>query len=223
MKKYGALTSCLFLALGLLTGCTANENSFVQKSFSTGENQVQAIQIDVQDRRIEVTASEKEEITLEYVESEKETYNISITPEHELQMTLQSQKGWTDYIGQKAPEGMRTIRVAVPRRLLASVVIKTTNGDVCLPALAVSENLSVEVNHGNITFEKLDVGSSIALKTKNGNIEGAIVGGYDDFTVSSEIKKGESNLPAQAGNGEKMLTVSVNNGNIAIQFEKERA
>ena len=53
---------------------------------------------------------------------------------------------------------------------------------------------------------------------KNGNISGTIAGGYDDFAIISEIKKGESNLPGNKDNGEKTLNVSCNNGDVDIQF-----
>ena len=86
--------------------------------------------------------------------------------------------------------------------------------------MVLKDSLHVDVNNGSINLERLDVGRAVSLSAKNGSVTGTIVGGYDDFTVTSNIKKGESNLPAQAGNGTKTLDVSVNNGDIALQLEK---
>ena len=38
-------------------------------------------------------------------------------------------------------------------------------------------------------------------------------------TLSTEIKKGESNLPGHKNKGEKTLNVSSNNGNVTIDFQ----
>lgn len=73
-------------------------------------------------------------------------------------------------------------------------------------------------NGGNISFEKLNAKSSVTLNAKNGNIGGTIIGSYDDYSISCSIKKGESNLPAEKEEGTKRLIVSINNGDIDIDF-----
>ena len=59
------------------------------------------------------------------------------------------------------------------------------------------------------------------LVAKNGNISGTIIGSYDDFSIQSEIKKGESNLPDNKNGGEKTLNISSNNGDVNIEFVNE--
>ncbi len=58
------------------------------------------------------------------------------------------------------------------------------------------------------------------MTAKNGNIAGTIIGGWDDFSISCNIKKGDCNLPASKEGGEKLFTASCNNGNINIEFVK---
>ena len=87
-----------------------------------------------------------------------------------------------------------------------------------MPALSFEQGISINVNNGNIIFEQLAVGRTIDLVSKNGNISGAISGGYDDFAITTTIKKGDSNLPAQKDGGEKTLNVTANNGDINIEF-----
>lgn len=85
--------------------------------------------------------------------------------------------------------------------------------------MAVTGSISISSNGGDIAFGTLDVGNALTLDVKNGDISGTIAGSYDDFTIQSEIKKGESNLPDNKDGGEKTLHVSSNNGDVNIEFE----
>lgn len=136
-------------------------------------------------------------------------------------MTSASNKEWTDYIGVKPSAEDRKIWLQVPNALLDTIRLSTTNEDISLPSLAVTESISLSSNGGNITFESLDVGNSLTLAIKNGDISGAIVGGYDDFAIQSETKKGDSNLPDKKEGGEKTLNVNSNHGNVNIAFVKK--
>ena len=44
------------------------------------------------------------------------------------------------------------------------------------------------------------------------------MGTFDDFAISSEVKKGKSNLPANKKDGSKKLSAYANNGDISIEF-----
>lgn len=129
-----------------------------------------------------------------------------------------SNKEWTDYIGSKPAAEDRKISLQVPDALLESLTISTTNEDITLPALAVTGQISLSTNGGSIAFETLDVGSALTLSAKNGDISGAVAGSYDDFSIQTELKKGESNLPGDKDDGEKALRVSCNNGDVDIAF-----
>ena len=175
------------------------------------------LQIEVQNRKIEILPATDDKIHLDYAQSSKEFYDITLT-DGVLVMTAQDAKEWTDFIGTSADLANRTIRVQIPDGVLASLTISTTNEDVSLPALSFEQGISINVNNGNIIFEQLAVGRTIDLVSKNGNISGAISGGYDDFAITTTIKKGESNLPTQKNGGVKTLNVTANNGDINIEF-----
>ena len=134
-------------------------------------------------------------------------------------MTGASDKDLSDYMGGKPSDEDRKISIQIPDSMLDSLAISTTNEDISLEALAVNGSISLSSNGGNIYFDGLDAGKSISLDTKNGNIEGTIRGGWDDYAIRTEIKKGESNLPESKEGGSKTLDVSANNGNIDIKFE----
>lgn len=145
-------------------------------------------------------------------------YEISVSDESILTMTGASNKEWTDYIGSKPAAEDRRISLQLPDALLENLTISTTNEDITLPALAVTRQISLSTNGGSIAFETLDVGSALTLSAKNGDISGAVAGSYDDFSIQTEIKKGESNLPGDKDDGEKALRVSCNNGVVDIAF-----
>ncbi len=220
MKKIISLT--LFLVLGsfVLAGCSNSSEPFEEKSY-TSDTQIDEINLDVQDREIEVSLSEDEQVHIQYYENSKEYYDISVSDENVLTMASASNKEWTDYIGLKTSAENRKISLQIPDALLENLTLSTTNEDITLPELAVKGSINISSNGGNITFGNLDVGNALYLTVKNGDILGTVIGGYDDFAIKSEIKKGESNLPDNKDGGEKTLNVSGNNGDVDIEFVNE--
>lgn len=217
MKKLVFLALCLVLSSFTLTGCSGGNEPFEKKSY-TSDTQINGINLDVRDSEIEVALSEDEQVHIQYSESIKEYYDISVSDENVLTMVTASSKEWTDYVGVKPSAEDRKIVLQIPNTLLANLYLSTTNEDVSFPALAVTGSIDISTNGGNITFESLDVGNALTLTAKNGDISGTVVGSYDDFAIQSEIKKGDSNLPSNKDSGEKSLNVSCNNGNVDIEF-----
>lgn len=222
MKKTITLfMMCLALGTVCLTGCTANEEVFTQKTFLADTEEITDVRIDARDRQIEVTLSADSQIHIDYYENSKEYYEISTSQDNVLTMTSVSNKEWTDYIGGKTSKDNRKISVQIPDKLLSALQLSTTNETISLPSITVIGDISLSTNSGNLSFDSLDAGKSITLKAKNGKISGSIVGGYDDYSISCDVKKGESNLPTYKENGTKTLAVSNNNGDIDIQFVNE--
>ncbi len=76
-------------------------------------------------------------------------------------------------------------------------------------------------NNGDIKLNNIISSGDIYLTNKNGNIEGNIIGSYDDYIISKTIKKGETNLTSFKESGNKKLNVSNNNGNIYIDIDSK--
>ena len=219
MKKIALTVLCLVLGCLVLTGCSDSGEPFEERTY-TPDVQLSGISIDVSDREIEVALSGDGQVHLQYFENSKEYYDVSVS-DGVLTMTAESNRDWTDYIGSKPSAEYRRILVQVPDALLDSLSVSTTNESVSLPELSVTGSVSISSNGGDITFERLDVGSSLSLTVKNGDITGAVAGGYDDFAIQTDVKKGDSNLPGSKDGGEKSLTVSCNNGDVNIEFVNE--
>ena len=220
MKKIFMLVLCLILSGAFLTGCSDGGETFEEKTY-TPDERIGGIELDVHDRDIEVSLSEDGQIHVRYFESGEEGYEIGVSDDNILTVTSADSKSWSDYIGKKPSDEYRKIYLQIPDALLDSAVLSSTNGNISLPELTVNESVNVSCSGGNIYFDTLNVGESIDLNVKNGDISGTIAGGYDDFAISSEIKKGECNLPETKNGGEKTLNVSGNNGDINIEFVKK--
>ncbi len=215
MKHRFILALCAAAALSVLSGCSAE--NFEAKSY-TASAPVSGVCIDVRDREIEVGLSDDELVHIGYYESESSDYDISVSEEGVLTMTAGSGAGLSRFFGVKPSGEARTISLQVPSGLLASLEIGTTNEAITLPALAVTGSVTLTDNHGDISFDALDVGSSLWIENKNGDIRGAVAGGYDEFAITSESKKGENSLPASKDGGGKSLYAANNNGDIDISF-----
>lgn len=217
MKKIISLALCLILGSFVLAGCSNNSEPFEEKNY-TPNTQINEINLDVRDREIEVSLSEDDQVHIQYSENSKEYYNISVSGENVLTMSSASDKEWTDYIGGKPSAEHRKILLQVPDTLLENLTLSTTNENITLSALAITGSINISSNGGNIAFGNLDVGNALYLTVKNGDIEGTVIGSYDDFAIQSEIKKGKSNLPDNKTGGEKTLNVSSNNGDVNIEL-----
>lgn len=220
MKRTISLALCLVLGSSILSSCSNSSEPFEEKNY-TSDTQINEINLDIRDREIEVSASEDEQIHIQYFENNKEYYDISVSDENVLTMTSASDKEWTDYIGVKTSAEDRKISLQIPDALLNNLTLSTTNEDITFSALALAGSANISSNGGNIVFENLDVSSNLTLNVKNGDISGTVVGSYDDFSIQSEIKKGKSNLPDNKDGGEKTLNVFANNGDVNIEFLNE--
>lgn len=217
MKKLIALF-ILIIGITMLTACSKNEEVFTTKSYNTNISQVTSINIEVRDKKIDITESNDDDIHIQYSESEQEFYEISIT-NNTLNMTSKTNKNWTDFIGKKPAENHRTITLKIPNGMLDDLTVTTTNENISLTNLKIKNNVSFNSNGGDINIDKLDIDKTLTLKGKNGNINANIIGTYDDFAIITEIKKGEINI-SNKESGTKKLNVSNNNGDITINFVK---
>lgn len=207
----------LFVFVFTAAGCTENTDSFEQKSYSIDVSEIKGLDIDVRDRSIDVSISPDNQIHIDYSESDKEYYDISVSDDKVLTVSYESSKKWSDYIGSKPSEQDRKITLQIPEATFSFFSISTTNEDIDLPELIISDEIYVETNNGDLDFSNLK-SDSITLKSKNGDINGMVCGNYEDYSIKCSIKKGESNLPSEKNEGTKKLDVSCNNGDVNIDF-----
>ncbi len=216
MKKVAVLLAAASFGLtGLLSGCSNNEN-FTARTYAA-EGEVVSVSVDVSDRAVEIAPSADGTLRIEYYESEKQSYNISLSEAGALSVSLDLDLSWTDYIGAQAPAEYRTICIYLPHTLTAFTV-STTNEAISATGTIAADSVSMAVNGGDLSFDKISAGSSVALSAKNGNIRGTLLGGWDDYSIVCTVKKGDTNLPEQKEGGGKSLSVDCNNGNVNVGF-----
>ena len=86
MKKIISLALCLVLSGFVLAGCSSNSEPFEEKTY-TPDTAVSGIELNVEDREIEVSLSPDEEVHIAYSENSKEYYEISVSDDQVLTMT----------------------------------------------------------------------------------------------------------------------------------------
>lgn len=216
MKKIFSCILLCALLLSLLSGCTAE--TFTEEHYTADPAQVAQIQLDLRDRQVEVIASTDGQIHLRYSQSDSEFYRIA-EKDGVLTMTSESNRKWYQYFGLKTNESHRTVVLELPPEALDALAISTTNEDIRVSTLSVSDSISLSSNGGNITFDGLRAEGAISLTVKNGDIQGTILGSYEEYSIECAVKKGESNLTSNPNDAGKPLTISANNGDVAIQFQ----
>ena len=216
-KRCTFVMAIVILCAFLLTGCS-NGGTFEAMTYKTEFNKLEGIDIQVTDRELNIGVSEDNQIWIDYFDSEKEYLEIEVSEDHVLTVKLMFDKEWTDFIGTKPSKDNRKINILVPNHLLSKITASTTNEAIKIVGIAVADSISLENNGGNIVCERVSVNNSIRLKAKDGNITGTITGGWDDFSISCTIKKGDCNLPLKKESGEKSFVADCNNGDIKIEF-----
>ena len=110
--------------MGAMSGCASDEVFTAQTYVEEGE--VRSVSIDVTDRAVVLAPSEDGKLRIEYYESEKTSYNISLSEEGVLSVTLDLDQSWTDFVGVQPSAEYRTICVCLPQEL-TDVSVSTTN------------------------------------------------------------------------------------------------
>lgn len=221
MKKssllFAAATGAMILAL---SGCAKNEN-YAQKSYCSDGIEIQSVVIDVSDRQLEISASEDNNVYIEYFDGEKEYLDVTVSKESVLTVKCVYDKKWTDFVGVKKFEAKyRSIKIRVPDGITGAFTAHTTNGDISASAVSFGDKVNLGADGGSVVLERLSAGKAINLKAKNGDIRGTVTGGWDDYSISCTIKKGDCNLPLNKVGGDKAFSADCNNGDIKIDFVK---
>lgn len=216
MKKTAILFAAVSFGLaGSLSGCASDEDFTAQQYAAEGE--VVSLSVDVSDRAVKLMPSEDGKLRIDYYESEKTSYDISLSEEGVLSVTLDLDQSWTDFVGVQPAAEYRTVCVYLPQEL-TDVSVSTTNEAISATGTIAAQNVSMSVNGGDLTFGKIAAGSSVTLNAKNGNITGTILGSWDDYAIACNVKKGECSLPENKTGGSKTLSVDCNNGDVAVEI-----
>ena len=216
MKKTAILFAAVSFGLaGSLSGCASDEDFTAQQYAAEGE--VVSLSVDVSDRAVKLMPSEDGKLRIDYYESEKTSYDISLSEEGVLSVTLDLDQSWTDFVGVQPAAEYRTVCVYLPQEL-TDVSVSTTNEAISATGTIAAQNVSMSVNGGDLSFGKIAAEKSVTLNAKNGNITGTIVGSWDDYAIACNVKKGESSLPENKTGGSRTLSVDCNNGDVAVEI-----
>ena len=218
MKKWSIMAVSVLCTAVFSSGCTKESDAFEAKSYTSEGETITSIRIDVRDKEIQVTASDNEFVHMDYYENDTRYYDISVS-DGLLSVTEKSDEGIGKFFGIKSSNQENVLSLQIPESQISDLEIRTSNENISLSDIAVTETISLIDNGGNIFFQNLGSGSDITISNKNGGIGGTILGTYEDYNILCDIKKGDSSLPSKDNGAGKSLYVTNNNGNVEIDFK----
>lgn len=213
-KALFAAALTVLLSAFAFTACSAEEYEAASRDFSAEE--VKSITVDVTDRAVELSVSESGSIEIEYYKNSKEDYTFELE-EGVLVIRSVFDKDWTDFIGVNGGRDKQVIRIAVPDGALQDISVTAKNRDVRVGPLSVTGSCTFENNNGDVLFESLDVGVSLTVSTKKGDVEGTVVGSYDEFSIEASAEH-DCNLQNKEG-GPKSLKLAANSGSVRVELQ----
>nr|UWI50826.1 DUF4097 domain-containing protein [Clostridioides difficile] len=201
----------------LAYGCSKKSENIKVKEFSIPSAKINTIEIVLKNIPVNFVISETDTISLSYSQNEKNYFDIN-EEDGTLSIRSKTEKEFLDYIG-FSDNSAQSLTIEIPAVIQSDFNLKTSNSDIVLPEIDMKGNVNIDLNNGDILFDKIMFEKDTRLFAKNGNIKGKINSKYEEFKIVSEAHKGESNLPDSKKNGNKLLNVSTNNGDVEIEFE----
>lgn len=201
----------------LAYGCSKKSENIKVKEFSIPSAKINTIEIVLKNIPVNFVISETDTISLSYSQNEKNYFDIN-EENGTLYIRSKTEKEFLDYIG-FSDNSAQSLTIEIPAVIQSDFNLKTSNSDIVLPEIDMKGNVNIDLNNGDILFDKIMFEKDTRLFAKNGNIKGKINSKYEEFKIVSEAHKGESNLPDSKKNGNKLLNVSTNNGDVEIEFK----
>ncbi len=126
---------------------------------------------------------------------------------------------FTDVTAKDASVNASAGKVTGQNITVAGLTIESDAGAVVLNTVT-AETAKIKTSAGKIEFAKLAVARALTLDSDCGAIRGSLYGDLTDFTVTTRVEAGESNLPPSYQGGAKTLDVFANAGAVEINFLK---
>ena len=94
--------------------------------------------------------------------------------------------------------------------------LTTEHGNIVLSG-AQPQELDLKIDHGDIVFDQAAV-IQCKSETTHGDIHGTIAGSKSNYSTSTSVEYGDSNLRAQIGDGVHALIFNIEHGNVGVYF-----
>ena len=131
MKKILVLVVSLIGMAVFFSGCAKEGGPIESKSYTSEGENITSVSIDVRDKEIAVTPSYDELVHINYYENDTRYYNISIS-DGLLVLTEKSDGGIGEFFGIKSSNQENVISLQIPKSLITTLEISTTNENILL-------------------------------------------------------------------------------------------
>ncbi len=238
------ITAAIVLILGIVILFTAFAlNGFKLKGLYQKEKyekhemeikeDIKAINIDEINGDIKFVITE-DDCHVEYYDSEKIVHEISVDGDT-LVIEQKDNTKWYEYLrfnfGYENDNG---VIIYIPKNELREIKIETTNGDIEIKDLIISQALTTETTNGDITISNVKAGRTsfdtvngdIKLtkleslqndfQTVNGDIKGTLVGRYK---IDTDTVNGDVSVPKKTYGADGRINAETVNGDIDLDWD----
>lgn len=224
----------IFMIHGVWTRYNSKGNETVAKTYESGTG-ITKISIDESANDVKIISGDVDNVIIEYYDNpEVPIYEIEEkNGELEFQrndmrvfklinidfsrkdITVTIPKDYDGKIEADVTSGKLTLTGVTAEK----IELDNTSGSTIIDHVAVSGDIEIDNTSGSIEFTALSAGGNITMDNTCGSIEGTIDGKQSDFSITSDVTAGSSNLPNTTG-GKQKLDVDCTAGSIEIQFTK---
>jgi len=234
------VVAAVFVLLGIVLGLAGfaivgfnpralnTEGIFEEKSYFSS-SPVTGIDVDIKNARVRLEPSYDNKVYLTYYENDVLYYNVKQSEDGRLTVTMTDKMKWYDHIF-SIQNVYFDFTVAIPEDYEGEISVRTSNGDIDIGNIKVSE-LNLSTSNSAINAERLTAGGSIRLDSSNGKISasdviagGSIACGTSNSeiridscaaeNISAESSSGAINIESTSSRGE--LIAETSNGNITL-------
>jgi len=189
MKRKVLLVPFLLASMTVLSACGSSLGDATRMDKTLSIGSGKTISINMDGGDLSVGVSNDENVHITYYEYDRLTYDIVETASG-ISIEQNVEKG-------TSPNSIKEgVTILIPKNFLGSFV--------------------AVLDSSNTELDKLSA-KNININSDNGDVKGSVKGAKADYTIKADVDMGVSNIPS-GGNGEKILTVNVDLGDIEISF-----
>lgn len=188
---------CWSLALVLIRGdwqrlsLYSFDTNEQQRTYTVPAEEVTSLRIDTKDHTVRILVEDTDQIQINYVERQNETYQLNVDDQGYLTVLQQTDRNWIQnwfpFPGwdSAAPDLVLTL----PASLAGGAEIHTTSGNLYMEALSLSGPLQVETTSGDVKLTRIHIDDTFAFSSTSGDLQ----------VDQCEMGKNENHLKTTSG------------------------
>lgn len=221
----------LLLGLGmavLLGGCgiihLRGTVPYYEEETYTSTSVIKEVVLQDDDVPVQICNSDNGELYLSYYCAEDGSEQYKITEEGGILTAIKKTKtnqGIFIFGDQYSSDSYKQVKLTlfIPYDYEGDLSIQTIDGNIGIEDITI-ENLTINANDGDVSFNNTIVTQSLFCRTKDGNVKGILSGTDSEYTIETKTKDGNNSKNLKTGS-DKTIDVITKDGVIDISFNDE--